>query len=378
MTVDYREQVEELLMEADELPECPSKMALLEEAVRLADTHRDVALSDEVREELIQTATFAGYPEKALAAFTWRLAQADRAPEVFPEARLMWAYKWIVGSLTSFPQITRQQIEEAFDDMTRRFQRSGYGMRSVYKLRWEAALDMGEPDEVHRYHRLWEDTQRDANSDCLACEQDSRVIYYDFSDEYEKALEMARPILNGSLSCATVPERTYGRVLLPLLRFGHVEQAAKYYRKGYSLVRANRKYLSYMGQYLIFLGLTGNLSQGVKLYEKHLEWALETRDLFARWRFYLAAHFFFPLLAESGRHSLKLRLPQESPGYREDGGYETAALASALEEACRALAAQFDARNGNDGFARVLAEQSQLKRWATPYPLQRTRKNETE
>lgn len=376
MMSDYREQVEELLQEADVLPECPSKMALLEEAVRLADTHRDVALGDEVRAELIQTATFAGYPEKALVAFSWRLAQADRAPEQFPEARLMWAYKWIAGSLASFPQISRQQIEDAFDDMTRRFQRCGYGMRSIYKLRWDAALDMGEPDEARRYYRLWEKTRRDANSDCLACEQDSRVLYHVFFGKYEKAVQAADPIVNGSLACATVPERTFGRLLLPLLRLGQIEKAAEHYRKGYRLIRGNRKYLNYLGDYLIFLGLTGNLSQGVKLFEKHLEYVLETMDRIARWRFHLAARFFLPLVAESGQTSLKLRLPKETPGYREDGRYEVAALVSSVEETCRDLAARFDARNGNDSFARTLADQRRLKRWTTPYPLQRSRKGE--
>ena len=375
MTMDYQDQVEELLDQASVLPEGPSKLALLEEAVRLADAHRDVALGDEVREAVIQTATFSGYPEKALVAFSWRLAQADRAPEQFPETELMWAYKWIVGSLASFPQIARHQIEDAFDDMTRRFQRCGYGMRSIYKLRWDAALDMGEADEARRYYRLWEKTSHDANSDCLACEQDSRVLYHVFFNKHEKAVQTADPIVNGSLACATVPERTYGRVLLPLLRLGQVEKAAEYYRKGYRLIRANRKYLNYLGDYLIFLGLTGNLSQGVKLFEKHLEYVLETMDLIARWRFHLAARFFLPLVAESGQTSLKLRLPKTMPGYRETGRYDVSALASAVEETCRDLAVRFDARNGNDSFARTLAAQHRLKRWVTPYPLQRSRRS---
>lgn len=376
MTTDYRDQVEKLLAEADDLPECPSKMALLEEAVRLADVHQDTARGDEARAALIQTATFSGYPEKALTAFSWRLAQADRSPELFPEEELMWAYKWIAGSLTSFPQITRQQIEDAFDDMTRRFQRSGYGMRSIYKLRWEAAFDMGEPDEARRYYRLWDKTPRDANSDCSACEQDSRVLYHVYFNKHEKALQLAEPILKGSMSCGTVPERTFGRVLLPLLRLGRLERAAEYYGKGYRLTRGNREYLNYLGDYLKFLGLTGNLSQGVKLFEKHLPWALETMDLFARWQFYLGASFFLAVVVESGQTSLKLRLLKETPGYREDGRYETAALASSVEEMCRDLAARFDARNGNDGFARALAKQKRLKRWATPYPLQRARKDD--
>ncbi len=373
MTTDYRVEIEELLAQADDLPECPSKLALLEEAVRLADTHRDTELGDEARDALIQTATFTGYPEKALVAFSWRLAQADRAPEQFPESRLMWEYKWVAGSLTNFPQISRRQIENAFEDMEARFRRSGYGMRAIYKLRWEAALDMGEPDEARRYYRLWDKTPRDANSDCIACEQDSRVEYHVYFGKHEKALQLAEPILKGSMSCGTVPERTFGTVLLPLVRLGRVDEAAKYYRKGYRLASGNRDSLDYFGDYLTFLGLTGNFSQGVKLFERHLGWAVETMDLYARWLFYLGARFFLPLVAQSGWTELKLRLSKETPGYRADGRYETKELASLIDCMCRELAEQFDARNGNDGFTRKLDKQKRLKRWATPYPLQRGR-----
>src|SRR5579884_3112427 len=123
MTADYQIQVEELMDQAAVLPDGPSKLALLEEAVRLADVHQDTALADEARDDLIRTATFSGYPEKSLVAFSWRLAQSDRDPEVFPEQALLWQYKWIANSLKYFPQITRTQIEDAFDDLARRCQR---------------------------------------------------------------------------------------------------------------------------------------------------------------------------------------------------------------------------------------------------------------
>jgi hypothetical protein len=60
MTVDYQVQVEELMDQAAGLPNGPSKLALLEEAVRLADVHQDTALADEARDDLIRTATFCG------------------------------------------------------------------------------------------------------------------------------------------------------------------------------------------------------------------------------------------------------------------------------------------------------------------------------
>ncbi|HEY7315188.1 MAG TPA: hypothetical protein VH643_37935 [Gemmataceae bacterium] len=374
MTTTYQEQIEELQDQACGLPDGPSKMALLEEAVRLADAHRDLWLGDEVRADLIRTATFSGYPEKALVAFSWRLAQSDRDPQLFPETDLLWEFKWITDSLPGFPQITRRQIEDMLDDMTRRYQRSGASLRAVYKLRCQIAMAMCEPAEARTYHRQWEKTPRDYSSDCPACEQNHRVRFQLFAGKKEKALEMAEPILHGSLRCAEIPHATYALVLLPLVQLGQVEQAVEYHHKGYRLISNNRKFIDESADHLTFLSLTDNLPRAVKLFEKHLEWALDAKDLYWRWKFYLAAQFLMSRIAANGQTSLKLRLPKAAACYQEEGRYDVDTLSAWIEEACRELAERFDARNGNDGFKRRLAANRRLTRWLTPYPLRRSQK----
>jgi tetratricopeptide (TPR) repeat protein len=369
MSADFREQIEDLKDQAYELPDGPSKLALFEEAVRLADSHQDAELGDEVRSDLIRTATFSGYPEKALVAFSWRLAQADRDPDNFFEEDLLWEYKWIVDSLTGFPQITRKQIEDMLDDIERRSERTGSGSRAIHKLRCQIAMDMCEPVEARKHHRRWEKTPRDANSDCAACEQNHCVRFQLFIGKKEKALELAQPILRGSMRCAEIPHATYAILLLPLLQMGEAEKAVEYHHKGYRLISNNRKFLDEVGDHLTFLVLTDNLPRALKLFEKHVEWAWDSRDLYWRWKFYLAVHFLFGRVAESGKPSLKLRLPKALPCHREEGRYEVADLSAWVEGTCRDLAQRFDARNGNDGFTRRLSANGRLKRWLTPTPL---------
>jgi hypothetical protein len=371
VTTDYRTQIEDLRDQAYVLPEGPTKLAFLEEAVRLADVHQDVVLGDAVRKELINAATFSGYPEKALVAFSWRLAQSDRDPEKFPERGLLWEYKWIADSLTCFPQISRQQLDDALDDMARRSERSGAGLRAVYKLRWQSAVDMRQPDVAREYYRKWMQTPRDWNTDCAACEQDDHVEFHLFVGEKEKALQFAEPILAGSLRCATIPHNTFARVLVPLVQLGQMDKAAVYHRKGYRMIYNNRKFLTAISSHLTFFVLTDNLAPALRLLEKHLDWTLESKDLLTQWRFLLATRFCLRRVGESGQNTLKLRLPKTTPWYRDDGNYELPVVSAWIEEQCRDLAARFDARNGNDGFTRSLAEQEQLRQWLTPYPLSR-------
>ncbi|HTU17501.1 MAG TPA: hypothetical protein VMG10_05505 [Gemmataceae bacterium] len=376
MTTDYQGQVEELLDQAASLPDGPSKVALLEEAVRLADVHQDVILGDTVRAKLIEAATFSGYPEKALVAFSWRLGQCDRNPTQFPESKLLWQYKWIASKLDNFPQISRQQIEDAFDDMTRRYQRAGAKLRPIFEIRWDMALAMGEPDQARKYYRLWEKAPRDSHTDCLACEQQGRVYFHVEMGKNVKALELAEQILRGRMRCRTIPHRTYAQVLMPLLKLRQVEKAVEYHRKGYRLIRNNLTFLYTTSAHLTFLVLTDNLLRALKMFEDHLGWALNSKDPYACWRFYLAAHLLMSRLAESGQTTFKLRLPKTAPCYQEGSRYEVSDLASWIHKTCLDLATRFDARNGNDSFVRRLKGQGRLKRWLRPYPLGRARKGE--
>src|SRR5262249_34345582 len=158
-----------------ELGDGPAKVMLLEEAVRLADSHRDVARGFAARQSLIRAATFGGYPEKSLVAFSWSLAQSDRNPLQFPPTELLWQDKWIVGSLNGFPQISRQQIADMLEDLAQRFRRVGAGPHAVHKLRFDLSMDLGDRDEARRSYRKWKRSRRDWLSDCVACDLDASL-----------------------------------------------------------------------------------------------------------------------------------------------------------------------------------------------------------
>jgi hypothetical protein len=370
---DIPAKVGELSEQADQLPDGPSKVALLDEAVRLADSHNDVELAYDTRKALMRAATFGGSPEKAMVAFTWCIAQCDRDPETFDPADLLWEYKWVVSSMRYFPQISRAQIEGALDDMTRRYQQVGMGLRPIHKLRCRFAIHRGDRDEALRHQRLWRTAPAGWGNDCPACEQDDQVDYLMFMGKDERALDQAKPLVTGRMSCAEVPHITYANLLLPLLRLGQVEKAAEYYRRGYPMVLGGRDFVAEHGMHLTFLALTGNLDAGVTLLERHLPWALETMALARRFEFGQGARLLLSRLAEAGKDSLRLRLPKTFPIHRDDGQYAVTDLAKWFEDDCRQLAEQFDRRNETDWFARKVADLPEHRRWAVDYPLAKER-----
>jgi hypothetical protein len=376
-TID-RSRIAELMKQARDLQDGSTKVGLLEEAVRLADLLADVSLGFDARVKLIEAANFSGAPEKSLVAFSWCLAKIDREPGRFPEYDTLWSYKWVINSLADFPQIPRPRIMAALADFTQRIERAGYGMRPVYKVQTRLAGKMGDLDEYRAAHDRWADSPRGGLSDCMACDRDEEVEYLIDMGRDEEALAEAGPILDGSERCHEVPHATLGLVLLPLLRLGRVAEAVPLHLRGYRMINRNREFLYTVNEHLKFLALTDNLDKGLKLFEAHLSWTLDTFELSDRFRFSLASGFLFQRLGTSGKDSVRLRLPESFPGYQASGRYVVADLTSWLESDAAGLARRFDERNGNDWYASKIEASRGWHDLVTPHSVKKSRKSNTD
>jgi hypothetical protein len=365
------DRLDELLDKVDGMADSPAKLALLEEAVRLADSRQLLELGFALRKDLIKAATFSGAKEKALVAFSWRLAQCDRHPDKFSEEDLLWEYKWIVDSATDYPQIARQQITDMLADMDRRYERNGRGRRAVHKLRCQTAKAMGLVEEAREAQRLWRDAPIGRGNDCTACERNHQVEYLLFVGKEERALELAGPILQGRMCCAEIPHETYPTVLLPLVRLGRLDEAVQYHLQGYRMIAGNAEFLMPAARHLRFLAVTLNLDRAALLFEKHLPWAVETLALSRRFEFYQSARFLLDLLRETHHDTLAVQVPKELPIAHAERSYRVADLVAFFDEQCVEMADRFNARNGNAYFTRRLDEPLEWKKLVTPHPLPR-------
>jgi hypothetical protein len=366
---DWREQVQTLLGRAERLDPGEAKVMALEEAARLADAHGDVPLAFEVRDALIDAATFGGFPDKALVAFAWCRGQQQRDPDRLPLEPLLWKQKWVVGRLDEFPHISRKQIAGALDDVEQCFAKAGAGRRAVLKLRYQAARDMGDDAVAEDFWARWVREPRDHLTDCRACELDDELDHHIDRGEYAVVLEKARPLLEGRSGCAEVPHLTLGSVLYPLFKLGRLEQARDNHLRGYALVQRNREFLATLGEHLEFLTLTGNVEQGLKLFERHLGWALEHASHRDRFTFHAASLALMERALAEGRERVELALPRTFTLYSPEGTYETRTLRGWLSSQAEGIAARFDARNGTARFSQLLARARRLSEEAIPFPI---------
>ena len=162
-------QIVELQANASDLPHGQAQVALLEEAVQLADSVQDVDLAYRQRNDLMTAAAFSGRADIMLIAFSWCLAQYDRNPQRFDREELLWKYKWVIEYSCQFPEISRRRLVDLHADMERRHREAGSTLYAVWLLRREVFQQFGEWQRACEAHAEFRKRRRDFLSDCPAC-----------------------------------------------------------------------------------------------------------------------------------------------------------------------------------------------------------------
>jgi hypothetical protein len=366
---DHADQVERLLDEARALPHGATRIELCEEAVRIADSHNDLPLAYQARDELVESACFGARPDLLIVTFSWCLSTFDRHPEAdISEYQLLWRMKWVVSALPKFPEIKLATMHQMLDDMERRFRNYGGSIQPVLNKRRSVALQTGDIEGARANHRQLARMPRSFLSDCHACELDALAGYWLDLGRYTLGIRKAEELIASGMSCARVPASTFADVLLPMLRQSRGEEAMAYHKKGYPKVRRDADYMWHWGQHLSFLALTGNDARAAKLIETHLPAVESAHDPLSTLAFLRNMLLALECIAER-KEKLKLRLPTDSPLSGESGEYLVAELANKTRDRVKQMSKRFDERNGNSYYVDLIGDLAKLRRFATRVPL---------
>lgn len=353
-----REQLREMLAEADAMAYGHARNVLTADIVRHADAQGFDDLSFAARMALTRAYEFSGESAKSFVPFSWCLAAYDRDPGRFDGLdypNLLWQFKWIVNALPNFPEVSLRQTSRTLDDMERRYRDAGYSLQAVYARRCRVAGHVGDAAAAEWYRR-WCTTPRDVMSDCEACDIASRIAYLldrdpdpDAGHDAEVAAA-AEPVIAGGLGCELQPQSLYAELMLPYLRLGDVD-AARDAHRWYRKIRDNPNYLASVGRHLEFCALTGNEARGLEILERHLGWFDRQPDMDLLEGAGGAA-LLLRRLYDIGRGDVTVRRPAHRD--RPAATVAVAALADEVTATAHDLAARFDARNGTDRQSQLL------------------------
>lgn len=339
-------ELHDRLAQAYALPRGPARFAALDAVFRHADAAGDVSFAFSARMNAISDFHHGGDPTRAFLAFSWCLSVFDRQPEVVGRhhARsLLWDFKWIVWALPQFPDIPLDRTMAVLDDMQRRYQLAGHSLHAVHQHRWLVAHHVGDMAVAQESYDRMLTTRRDGMSDCSACVPSAQVRHLTSLGRFEEAITVGEPFTSGG--CSEQPQWMLSELLTPYLRTGRFDKAVEAHREGYRRIRDDRHHLDNLAQHVLFCGLTGNESRGLELVERHLSWLERPSSPYAEMEFAASAALVLGRLRAAG-HSDLLLSRRSDDGTRR-GEVTVAEVHDEVTRQARAIAARFDARNGN-------------------------------
>ena len=342
------------LAEAQEPPE--TAIPFLEQAVRLADSQNDRAAAFRARLQLIQAATFSGFPDKALIHFAWVLGTFDRHRTEFRHQsyQVMWMYKWMLNASLDHPGFPLERIARLEADFERRAREQGSGAHYLAYHRLLKFKQLGDVGGAQTAFLAWRSLPRDGLSDCEACEQNKVMDYYASRGNQAAAVRLGQEIITKGMSCHNVPTVTHANLLGPLLALGRSEEARHAHSEGLRMARLDRNFIETIGKHVRYLMQTGDVETARDVWAEHLPLALGLRNQADLFEFMGVSAALWSML--STEQATNVRLPRHFALYRPDGQYPPQALAAHFRREAEALAQRFDARNGTDHYHRRLAD----------------------
>jgi hypothetical protein len=357
---DYIDTIRTLLAEADWLPMSPGRMALLEEAVRLADLHQDMDWGIETRRALMIVARNLIRGDSLTAAFVWCLAQYDRDPQRFGGRNLLIEYHWVIGQLANLADVSRSKLDEMLAEFGRRLELSGFTRRHVYFTQQQIARDLGDRALAHEATKALHQIPADGLSFGPMWELAEEVESELFVGRQEKAIHLAKPFLDDRCHDRMKSDEVCAYLLIPLWQRGEAERTRALQKRCRRSYRPQHLYYWWFGEMMKFSALANDLAQVVRSYGECQRAQHRLTDPLSRLHFALDAVVALDRLAAEGKHELTLRLPEVVPVPRTSGRYAVVELRDWLAREADQLADLFDARNGTSHFREQVARNAEL------------------
>ncbi|MFJ5829309.1 tetratricopeptide repeat protein [Streptomyces sp. NPDC093089] len=301
---------------------------------------------------LIEAYEYSAERTKMVVPFARLLQEYDRDPGSFASHevhRLFWRFKWVAGRIVESPEIPLTAVDGWLTDMERRYRLAGYSERAVRQAEFHLADAIGDQDRTERAIAGWAAAERDAMSDCHACEINTQGWYWARKGDDAKAIEVWQPVLSDGLSCMEEPHRVLAHALLPLARLGRTDEARSYHLRGYRMVRGKESLLRSIGEHIEFCALTGNESRGLEILAEHAAHLGPLADVESQMEFSGGVLVLLRRLTDLGHG--------DRPAVSYAGTQRTVKeLYGLLYADATDIAARFDARNGTPLVSRRLVD----------------------
>lgn len=268
-----------------------ARLETIAQAVKEADDENQHYWRLYFRYQYIIESTMHGDNFKGLLCFPEYLKIFDEHPEYEEDVYhdVMWAFKWLIGYLDDYYQISLEEVRHYFEEFRKRSEKYGFSLRTYYMKQASFWLDI-DREKTDVAYANFEHYPRSKNSDCEACELNFSMKVHLMRNDEKKALEIIQPVLRHEKKCGEIPHVTYAYLAEYYFQHGNPSEALYYANLCNNLIQGKPEFLRETGKLLeIYSVLDGN--QGWKLLKYSLTHFMQCRNpkmkmLFARgaWR----------------------------------------------------------------------------------------------
>lgn len=359
------DEIRRALHENRGLPHGAARNAQAEALSAAAEVCGDTGVFRAALTNQIDAYEYSAERSRMVVPFARLLQEYDRDPSAFDSGEvhsLFWRFKWVSGQIISSPDVPISSVTGYLDDMEKRYRNAGYSERAVRQSEYFLADAIGDDERAERAMAQWRAADRDAMSDCHACETNSQGVFWATKGEHAKAIEVWEPVLTGEQTCMEEPHRVLARSLLPLLRLGRTDEARSHHLRGYRMARGKESLLRAIGQHIEFCALTGNEARGVEILAEHGAHLRPLVDVKTQLDFYAGVIVLLRRLVELG-HGADPTVPYEGSAHTVEE------LHGILRGEALDIARRFDVRNGTTRVSERLTERLSRAPLAEALPL---------
>ncbi len=346
-----------------DLPHGKEREKGIRRAINAALEENNYGAALDLYHEFTEEAVFYDDSYEGLIILPEYTALFDKHPELWARRNydLMISYKWLSDDYSAFYQIPLEQIERMMQNYASLCDRFGYNKRSYYQCVFDLIQDMGmdlvlNGMTLQEAHDLMFKCNRDAISDCRACEADTMIMHI-FALEKDKnkailtALKTAKPLFTGKLSCTEVPQVTYARFAEYFLKSGIWDEAELMADKAWRIFSrkdVNSPALANFEGYVMLVYAYTNTKKALSVLKKSLPVCWNIKNSVLSWDYYYGFYHIMKQLEEEGKRSVVLNFPDKNAAfYSESNNYATLDLKQYAFDKLIFLSENLDRRNGN-------------------------------
>lgn len=339
--------------EYDQLKHGEERYKYLKKLIAEEDAAHNYSEAFELRYKYIGESVMHDDLFKGIIMFPEFMAYYDAHSDVCDRHSLMWAFKWILEDVVDFYQVSCEKIEEYFEEFRRRCEEYGISLRTYYmkKMNFYSYMNIEKTKQCQKQFRMLE---RDELSDCAACELNNDISMELRYGSEKKAMEMLADMLRRGVSCAEVPEVTFGECVKHFTQTGNIAEAEYYTEMMMPMIKGEEStFLKEISNVLLLKALTSP-NEAYDIFKRSIKVFLESKNPDMRFHFAHAAARFFDAAISDEHKKVVIKLPRSFPLYNAENEYELEKLRDYFADIAKDIADKFDERNGSDYYNALL------------------------